>query len=154
VKHYQGEGVHKDTLCDDNPSAEIQIWLLELDKGEEVHALILCLLEQCVDPSVVVVHPPQRPVDRVWVSQAGLGVLDSSNVSNEPASPDSISDDAIITPPLRGYEAPGAMVQDVAGRWVQDQGPMVVDVGFTAGDGASRPPSQDIPPPSRGRLPC
>jgi hypothetical protein len=72
VKHYQCEGVHKDTLCDDNPCAEIKIWLLELDKGEEVHALIFRLLEQCVDPSVVVIHPPKRPIDRVWVSQAGF----------------------------------------------------------------------------------
>lgn len=61
LNYYQGEGVHKDTLCDDDPGTEIEIRLLELDECEEVHALVLGLLEQCVDPPVIMVHPPKRP---------------------------------------------------------------------------------------------
>eukprot|EP00960_Hanusia_phi_P009095 262805-Hanusia_phi.AAC.1 len=54
------EEVHEDPLGGNDGRAESVAGLLELDEREQVHALVLGLLEQRVDPSVVAIHAAQR----------------------------------------------------------------------------------------------
>mmetsp|Transcript_20354 Transcript_20354/g.49185 ORF Transcript_20354/g.49185 Transcript_20354/m.49185 type:complete len:218 (-) Transcript_20354:300-953(-) len=58
---HQKERVHEDSLGADHAQPEHRPRLLELDEGEEVHPLVLRLLEQSVDPPVVAVHAAKRP---------------------------------------------------------------------------------------------
>mmetsp|Transcript_34099 Transcript_34099/g.106757 ORF Transcript_34099/g.106757 Transcript_34099/m.106757 type:complete len:230 (+) Transcript_34099:298-987(+) len=54
------EEVHKDPLGSNDGCAESVAGLLELDKREQVHALVLSLLEQRVDPSMITIHATKR----------------------------------------------------------------------------------------------
>mmetsp|Transcript_55326 Transcript_55326/g.135504 ORF Transcript_55326/g.135504 Transcript_55326/m.135504 type:complete len:349 (+) Transcript_55326:279-1325(+) len=57
----QEEGGHEEALRHHDGRPEHRPGLLQLDEGQQVHPLVLGLLEQRVDPPVVPVHPPQRP---------------------------------------------------------------------------------------------
>ena len=60
-------------LTEQHHAPEEEAWLAQLQEGEQVHALILSLLQQSVDPSIVLPHasqgshvaqhPPNHPWD-------------------------------------------------------------------------------------------
>jgi hypothetical protein len=51
--------VEEHPLCPQHSCPEQWSWLLELHEGEQVHALILSLLKQGVDPTLVTTHQAQ-----------------------------------------------------------------------------------------------
>jgi len=59
-------------LAEKHQASEDEARLAQLQEGEQVHALVLSLLQQCVDPAIVTPHAAQRlhvaqhPTNHPW----------------------------------------------------------------------------------------